>query len=319
MNINPPKILAVITTFNPGDIGWVTSKQGSSFNHFWFKTIYSWLEQKEVELDLIVADTISGSISRERLKAYQELRNKFNLIFINEHYSMLVAINLAIMLSKKEKYNYFAFSHSDLEFQNKYNLQKLLGIFGNYPNTVLVAPQSDRDMFLYSPQLICFNEDRVPSRIVIGEGVNGHLFIWNKRFAQAYDYKIPDILEGSRVEDFFHYLCAAIKGNWMISHDVQINHLVNQDKGGDYRNQESKFYHKDFYQMLREGVPLGLGHQECLPYSKEPNRIDKDRKLYNKSGYPIYDKALHFYLKENLFLKKDRFDYDKINYPMKMK
>ncbi|MEK6819304.1 MAG: hypothetical protein AABY10_05220, partial [Nanoarchaeota archaeon] len=66
MKISKPKILTIITTFNPNDE--LYSLSFKVFKQHWFKTIDSWLSQKEVNLTLIVADTISGPLSRERLK-----------------------------------------------------------------------------------------------------------------------------------------------------------------------------------------------------------------------------------------------------------
>ena len=305
------KVLAIVCTHNPSDkpMGYIHG------------CLNAWAGQKDDTrylADIIIADCMSGEKTREKIKGIYLCDNQFSwtfLDFINQPLPLFQSINHALYVigDRVKEYDYFAFCHADTRLRHTPDLKKLIGIFEQYPDCLVVAPQSDNDMLVYLPYLREYNLDRKPTKLALEESVNGHMYIWNRRFAEAYNYKLPDILEGCKVESFFTYLCAAIGGDMMLSHDVQIAHIGNMDKGGDYKDQVSPHYGGNFKKILYEGQVWGLGFLESVPKSIAPLKILHDPGRFDNKGHSI-SSSLYWFLKMGLFLTKGEFDYSKVEY-----
>ncbi len=259
------KVLAIICTYNPQDRNYNQSFE--DFSHPWFDAIRSWQIQREedLDIDIVIADDVSGPKTRAKLLEFQKQTNNFYLDFIDEWFSgPLIGFNHALYLFKDKHYDYYAYVTSDASFQNKGDLKILLNDMNE--NCGFISSQADYDML----QHFDFNERKPPTRVHLGEAVCSHIGIWTREFMEKYDFKYVDILGGLRTEGFYPYLCAAIKRNQLLSHRVCIHHIKAIDRYNKSLNQcdfmplLSSYYKRDFYKMLEGGMKLGMGFEEAI-------------------------------------------------------
>jgi len=251
------KVLAIICTYNPQDRKYNNSFE--NFSHPWFDAIRSWQMQRDKDLyiDIIVVDDVSGPKTRKKLIEFQKQTKDFYIDFIDNWFpNPFVGFNHALSLFKDKYYDYYAYCASDASFCNKGDLKLLLDDMDE--NCCFISPQADKDMI----QRIDFNKKKPPTRIHLGEAVNAHLYIWTREFMNTYDYKYVDILGSpGGNETFYPYLCAAIKRYQLLSHRVCIHHIGVHDR---YLIQPPLTPHckRDFCNMLDKGVKIGLGFDE---------------------------------------------------------
>jgi hypothetical protein len=252
------KVLAVICTYNPEDRNYNQSFEDFSF--IWFDVIRGWQKQRDenLEVDIVVADDISGPKTRKKLIEFQQKTKDFYIDFIDKWFSCpFVCFNHAVSLLKKNDYDYYAYCASDAVLVNKGDLATLINDMDE--RCCIISPQADNDM----AQPFDFNPKKPPTKMRLGEGINCHLYLFTREFMQAYDYKMVDIIGSGSSESFYTFLAAAIGRHILLSHRVCIHHagMVDRKPGNPLIMPE---YKRDFFKMLKEGTKIGLGYEEYL-------------------------------------------------------
>jgi len=254
------KVLAIITTFNPNDIKY--DKSFEDFSHIWFRVIKSWQNErdKNLEIDIVVADCISGFKTRKKLIEFQKKSEDFYIDLIEYPFTSSAGnFNHAMYIFKNKIYDYYAYSASDAMFVNKGDLKILLDEIEKDPKASIISPQADNDM----AQRRDYNPKKNPTKIKLGEGVNAHIYLFKRKFFEYYDYKWIDILGGPKTESLIPYLCSAIKTHQLLSHRVMIHHKGHHDMLRTPQPLLNPAYKRNFLKMLKEGEKIGLGFEEC--------------------------------------------------------
>lgn len=149
----------------------------------------------------------------------------------------------------------------------------------------------------------------------IGETTNLHCQIYSEEFRKAYGGKLHcDIFANDTSESVTSYLCAAIRKKFIMTNRIRVFHNCHLDgasigwRGGDGPVKRLFMTEKTMDQRYQEGYQFGFGYEEC---NGNANWLH-DPTMFNENGEALAPEALHKFLKEELFLKKEEFDYDKI-------
>ena len=318
-------ILAVINTYNL-----------PSLLPFFIDNLNGWSNQilpDDYHLDIVISDESSSDLFRQELEIDLKKRTtdnkRFFSIYHNNHNTVHITFNLAIQYFKAmNNFTYFIFCSDDCMMINNKDLSTLLSVFQHSTDIGQVTALVNRDNAAkWYPKYSGFEKDSLPVYVSLGEAVNIHLSIYSKFFMEKYDYKYIDVLTAWATESVGTFLHAAIGTRWAHCKSVQLKHPKNVkpiQKGYSGYNTYKNF--RSIESIFEGGVQLGLGF-ECwmnLPelHSTKENRKkmlkwDKykfchmfNKKVYSKTGECKNKEKLYNYIKENLFLPKNIFDYD---------
>tara|TARA_R110002153_G_scaffold113768_5_gene256172 strand:+ start:1044 stop:2006 length:963 start_codon:yes stop_codon:yes gene_type:complete len=219
----------------------------------------------------------------------------------------------------------FLYLDSGVKFTSKDQLSKLFSLYesGNYG---MVSAQVDSDfgwcwfgLNEYSKPIL--QEDLI---IPVGKACNLHCQIFSNEIFNYYNNVLPDIFRSYCTESTFSFINAAIRKKWIVSSAVRVHHAFNVPDGrpddGDGIDGHSSGFKappgtwddvfpphsmKEIIQK-EDGTKYGFGYEELRSIKLH------DPECFDLDGYCI-NEQLKTFLKENLFLKKENFNYDTIN------
>lgn len=264
------------------------------------------------------------------------LKNKFpklDYLVINDNLPVNITCNKAILESIKrygvfDAYTYVA---CDAMMTTPFDL---LNLFNSLTNDVgIVSAQIDQDScYAYGLKLgggrHVIDDERARQEmfankqdyiVPVGRACAAHVNMWSNKIQQYYGKCIPDIFKGYCTESVYSFVCAAIKTKWVISYTSKIAHSPSLDGPSCGQNPEGNRalkncgYDHPFYGdtllpifMNDYAKSIGLGYEECQNIvNHDPSQFDENEFCKNE--------LLKEYIKENLYLSKDKFDYDKID------
>ena len=157
------------------------------------------------------------------------------------------------------------------------------------------------------------NEFRVP----IGKALNLHVQLFSEELRQAYGNVLPDIFASYCMESIFTFLCAALRGSWIVRTDHTVHHVWSLDGASSGFNPHGMIarimpphHHlvpeapRHMLEILKD--PLversGFGYEEV----QKVKMHDPDK--YTEEGYTNNDYLLPF-IKDNMYLSDTQFDY----------
>jgi hypothetical protein len=152
------------------------------------------------------------------------------------------------------------------------------------------------------------------SIVPLGKCIHLHFQLFSKEFFDVFGGILPDILAAHAVECMYAIFCAAINKKWAIIPQPILHHHHGLDVGNsgfvassDKANPALFKCPKSMPQICAEGRPLGFGFEELFGVCRhDPSLFDENRYAKNPE--------LKTFLKNNLFLSKESFDYDNINH-----
>jgi hypothetical protein len=157
--------------------------------------------------------------------------------------------------------------------------------------------------------------------IPVGKTVNLHLQLFDSSIFRAYDNRIiPDIFASFCTESVFSFLCAAVRRRFVVSSRVVVDHRLDVDwrsAGFEPGAQPLPFWQHLLPQSPRpmtdiiadpEARACGFGYEECQAV------LLHDPTCYAANGDCLDPDRLLRFLKANLYLPPDRFDYGTINH-----
>ena len=305
------KVLAIVMTYNP---------ENKNIFQIWRSVIDSLISQRkeDITVDVVACDNCSSIEARSALLGLQKEREGLSLIFVDKRYPVNLLWNFAITLFDKESYDYIIFNTSDCMFNEPDSLSVLIKDIEMNFEWIIISPQVDNDMNMHWGHHVKYHGIISPTRVDIGEGVNGHFHMFNQTYLKAFDYKRPDLLWGHRSEPLFPYLCASINKQEVISHKVQMHH-VTAGKTRQGFEQYDKLMEEygdwdKFLGMLRtRGRQLGLGFEEL--YGNDPKTVHHNDQAFDGRGYAKTGELYEF-IKKELFLQPDQFSYSNIQYEL---
>lgn len=143
---------------------------------------------------------------------------------------------------------------------------------------------------------------------------NLHCQIYSEEFRKAYDGKLHcDIFANDTSESVSYYLCAAIRRKFAMCLDLRVFHNTSMDgasigwRGGDGPRKRLFVTEKTMDTRYEEGYHFGFGYEECNDNANWLHDPDK----FDAEGY-AKDERLHEFLRRELFLSKQEFNYDEI-------
>jgi len=224
----------------------------------------------------------------------------------------------------------YLYLDSGIKFTNESQLSDLIELYesGNYG---MVSAQVDNDFGWCWFGLSEYSRPTLKEDLIvpIGRACNLHCQIFSNEIYKYYGNVIPDIFRSYCTESVFSFINAAIKKKWIISSEVKVHHAFafqywkafhgRPDDGDGLDGHSSGFKAPpgtwdDVFppHSMKEiinkpaGTKFGFGYEELRGIKTH----DKD--CFDSEGY-CKNEDLKVFLKNNLYLSKKYFDYDKIS------
>ena len=146
-----------------------------------------------------------------------------------------------------------------------------------------------------------------------GQTCNMHCMMFNHAILERYGAILPDIFSSDTSESTFFYLCSAINLKYAIHKDVLLHHQAAMDGASSGFHNKRPFLFgttKDINTISADGQKYGFGYEECTTAYKGIVTRKHDPSKY-KNGR-CTDPRLASFIRDNVFLKPEEFDYDKI-------
>lgn len=150
--------------------------------------------------------------------------------------------------------------------------------------------------------------------VPIGKCVNLHAQIFSHKLYEAYNQKLmPDIFAAYCTESIFSFLNAALSLKWIVTKDHILHHEQLPLNGASgfgcgYDGLDRMFADTTpVIERIKPGIQYGMGYDESR------GLVMHDTSQYNNEGFCINDK-LKEYIRDYMFLSKDKFDYNNIRY-----
>ena len=154
--------------------------------------------------------------------------------------------------------------------------------------------------------------------IPIGRACNLHTQLFSNEIFKAYDDKIiPDIFIAYCTESIFSFVAAGVAQKWIIMKDLVLEHLKSVDGAtagfhhigpkGDSTN--NLFAGLDIHEIVAqpEAWDSGFGYEEMQGvFFHDPDKYE--------DGFVKEPERLKEFIRKNMFLDKQAFDYDKLKF-----
>lgn len=249
----------------------------------------------------------SSSVRNELIKEFPQ--GWFN--FIDDRVPVNISFNHSVRKCvEKANFDGYLYVSSDIQLENKDTLEILNWKITEKTGMVSVSVDNDNS----------FNNILNPNDHYIikpGEAVNNHCTWFSRDIFDFYGNTEPDIFAGYSSESTFFYICAALQKNWLVLGQPKAIHHRHRNDGAT-----SGFCHRGPYNIPWDNLfnaprrmteiladPLakesGFGYEECQGVFKhDPAQFDEH--------YLCVNSLLKDFIRENLYLKKENFDYDSV-------
>jgi len=318
----------ILVIFNTCDI----KNRGVNHAKMWVDNLKSLQECVTIQgVDFIISDCMSSEESRNYM-----IRNLENVkfIFTNRLVPLQISFNNALLKSieKLGAYSSYLYLDSGVYAKEKDNyFEKMYDILIETDDLASLHILTDTDTGLETTQKLTvlnkLKEENYLEKytsIKIGEFVNIHCQLFTEELRQAFRGRLlPDMISGpGGMESMFTYMSASINKRTACLLDnyvKRLGHLVSFDIPSQISPipVQQKIFSSDrsLSDILKKGKSLGFGFNEVQGGRDYiTTYLDHDESLYvdelpKDENVRYY---LHKFLKENLFLTKEEFDYDKL-------
>ncbi len=282
--------------------------------------VNSIIDQDLDSYDVVISSCLASEQTKDNFNSVYG--DKVDRIYVDERVPVNVTFNLAVIEAVKRHGPYEGYMYIDSGIHltgQPDTLRKLYDIYKSGPFG-MVAGRTNTDTGA-DQWFGCTNEELFrngPVVIPVGRAVNLHIQIFSNRLFEFYGKLIPDCFASYCTESVFSFVTAAINQKWIIANEPVVYHqcgmdggsagfnpLVYKRSGGDLTNHG--FCVPSVHNIMKGGHEYGMGYEECASVV-----VHKPEK-YDENGYCI-DPQLKYYIRDNVFLSKDKFDYDKINF-----
>lgn len=293
-------------------------------------------------LEKLVAQDFDGQIEfivsacqpKERtIPHLKSLFPEISYLDIKDRIPINVSFNHAVLkgIEKWGKFDAYCYITCDCIMQTPYDIQSLFDILKNDEHNGMISAKADIDnCFSYGILRNGINHpqyDKIAEEMMFknsnfykmkpGDACAAHCNLWSSKIQEYYGQCIPTCFSGYCSESTFQTICAALRLNWIIA-DVLVKHTPSLDcPSAGFRPEDNTrnsiptyyqgFIDKDLSTIFGEEYKkLGGALETCQGI------MPPDLSQYDKNGWIINDK-LKEYIKNNLYLTKEKFNYDKIN------
>ncbi len=291
---------------------------------YYLKALYSLYDQKNIEHDIVISSCLSST------EILDQLINIFPNIKINsikDKVPVNVSFNHTCKVFDDGTYDGFLYIDSGIVFTKNDTLYNMVQKFesGPYP-MVCCLTDTDRGVSIDKIDGLDGGDGLVSDDngycVSVGSSLNLHCQIFSREIKDYFGNIIPDVFAGYCTESVFSFICASIKGRWAVTSD-EVKHAISVDG-------QSSGFHPSFWiqstgretydhpfiietymdRILNpKAKAVGLGFEECRYV------LMHDKTQYDKNMFCI-NNDLRQYIKNNLYLKTNEFNYSQINYQL---
>lgn len=191
----------------------------------------------------------------------------------------------------------------------------------------MITIQTDDDMgydwWFDVPKNTIFRENDLI--IPVGKCVNLHFQYYDRVLREYFERLIPDIFAAYCIESIYSFFNASVSKQWCVVKDMVVEHVKAMDGAGvsikDHIGPKGAANNLnaglDIHDIIftPEADAVGLGYNEAGP---KLNMLYKmhDPSKFTSEGHSIDPKRLAAYLKKTMYLTKEQFDYDSIQFDL---
>ena len=303
---------------------------GRANDNYYLYAIDSLLKQNFDNYAVAVSSCMNSQATRDTIQSNFKQYISYN--FIDELVPVSVSFNHTVLkcIEKYGEFESYIFVDSGINLNKKPNVVRQVYELFKSGSYGMVSARAENDTGLWewfdSGKHIDDREShsklfvKEHLKIPVGKAFNLHLQLFSNKIYKEYGNKIlPDIFAGQCMESTFSFLCSAIKSNWIIHQDIELEHLTGMDGASSgfwphlWEQQGNKKWDHLFrtkesiIDIIERGKKYGMGYEEIS------NIVLHDESQFDENEFCVNDE-LKEYIKNNLFLSRELLDYGKIQH-----
>lgn len=293
---------------------------GKTNTEHYLNSLSSILRQYYKDYKLVVSSCKNTPECREVLQTAFEGTISFN--WIDEVLPVNVTFNHSVQKAREEfgDFDNYMYIDSGCSFNDPTDLDELVSLHNSGPNAMTgtrTTTDSGVNSWFGVTDDVLFS--RGPFTVPIGKAFNLHVQIFSHDLVEAYGNIIPDIFASYCTESTFSFLCAAIKKNWVVAHNIMVDHIWSMDGASSGFNPHGVVaqYMEPWKHLFRskrsmeeiiadpKGIRSGFGYEEVCGVMLH------DKEQFDDNFFCKNDELKEF-IADNLFLTPDLLDYKEI-------
>ena len=278
------------------------------------------VEQRNCDFRVVVSMVRNSMEDQNRI--IREFGNKVSYNFIDSLITVNQSFNHTCIVAAKHLGVPEGFLYVDQGCDTATETEALRKLWeghksGNYAMTAAM-PSNDEGFPLWFPgqtEETLFNGKDVLV-IPVGKTTNLHFQIFDKSLVTTFGRPLPDIFAAFSTESVFSFVCAAIGKRMGLWRNVRIQHehTIGTGSAGFLtagvvpQTQLVTGAPKTIAEIIAdpEAKALGLGFEECQ------SMMMHDPECYDQSGQHKFPPRLFRYIRDNLYLPSEGFDYNEV-------
>lgn len=253
-------------------------------------------------------------------KLYAEFKDKISFNFTNERITVNQSFNHSVQKAVENmgEFESYLYVDSGINFRDNTNaLKDAWELYKSGPyGMVTLQASNDTGFGPWLGKNGHFEGEHF--EIPIGKACNLHTQLFSNNIFKAYDNKIiPDIFIAYCTESVFSFVAAGVAEKWIIMKDLVLEHLKSVDGatagfnhiGPKNDSTNNLFGGLDIHDIVAnpEAWESGFGYEEMQGvFFHDPDKYE--------DGFAKDPKRLKEFIRKNMFLDKQTFNYDKIEY-----
>ena len=266
---------------------------------------------------ILISGCITHPTHKDMLRAH--FGSRVDYVWTDEVRTISFTFNKAVRdaVSKHGSFEGYVYVDSGCRLDNPATLDEMYKTFTS-SDAHMVSVLTDDDSgaeFWFGKDL---QSDEKEFKVPVGKALNLHVQLFSEDLRVAYGNILPDIFASYCMESIFTFLCAAIKGSWIVRTDHVVHHVWSLDGASSGFNPHGVIaqvmpphHHlvpeapRHMSEILDDPMvkESGFGYEEVQQIKMH------DPEKYTEEGYTNNDYLLPF-IKDNMYLSKDQFDYD---------
>jgi hypothetical protein len=265
---------------------------------------------------------ISGCITNpEHKKALKEhFKGAVDYLWTDEVRTISFTFNRAVREGVKRygSFEGYIYVDSGCKLDNPETLDDMYSTFKNsdaHMVSVLTDDDSGAEPWFGKEKLTDCNEFRIP----VGKALNLHVQLFSDELRTAYGNVLPDIFASYCMESIFTFMCAALRGSWIVRTDHVVHHVWSMDGASSGFNPHGVIARvmPPHHHLVPE-APIHMTdilndpmvEKSGFGYEEVQGVLMHDPDKYNEEGYSTVDNLLSSFIEKNMFLSDEQFSYD---------
>jgi hypothetical protein len=292
--------------------------------NFYIDSLRTIVNQKNIDHDIVVSSCLSQDSTLSKIN---NIFPQIKINSINDKVPVNVSFNHTASVFD-DNHDAFLYIDSGVSFNTDSVIEKMAEKINAGPYAMISCmadgdngPLTDAKIAGHVPGKGFIIDQNNESCIPIGSALNAHCQIFTREIKDYYQNIIPDIFAGFCTESVYSFLCAAIKKRWVVCKDIIVNHRLSLDgasSGFDPRNWilltgRDSYDHPFAIDSYMDRIFNPLAHQYGLGFEECRNILEHDPDQYDENMF-CKNNYLKKYIKDNLYLKPEEFDYTNINH-----